>query len=193
MQMMTRDVLLEMELEEDDDDDGDIGEPRVPGVGRRGAPRPLPKARAKAGEVGDCAWAPHPREWKLAGTLGRSEELGCGGPWWWWWWWWWGGWKPAPPAPGRSAAASRRGPAGERAAPVKAGEARGKRWSLGQFPDGRGTRPLNSHGSYGDAPERGSLDSEQQLLGHFLRLEPARAASPWAGFGERARVGRAGV
>lgn len=32
MQMMTRDVLLEMELEEDDDDDGDIGEPWVPGV-----------------------------------------------------------------------------------------------------------------------------------------------------------------
>ena len=29
MPMMTRDVLLEMELEEDDEEDGDIGERRV--------------------------------------------------------------------------------------------------------------------------------------------------------------------
>ncbi|KAJ8788939.1 hypothetical protein J1605_022345 [Eschrichtius robustus] len=99
--------------------------------------------------------------------------------------------RAARPGPQCGCLAPRTG--GERAAPGKAGEARGKRRSLGQFPDGRGTRPLNSHGSYGDAPERGSLDSEQQLLGHFLRLEPARAASPWAGFGELARVGREGV
>lgn len=47
--MMTRDVLLERELEDDDDEDGDIGELGVLRVGQLGALRPHPKARADAG------------------------------------------------------------------------------------------------------------------------------------------------
>lgn len=62
---MTRDVLLDLELDEEDDEDGDIGEPGVP-MGRR--PRiPGRKPRAHAEEVGDSAG-------RFAGTLGRSEE-----------------------------------------------------------------------------------------------------------------------
>lgn len=62
--MMTRNVLLDMELEEDDDEDGDIGEWGALGVLAR-------KPEPTRGEVQACARAPQ-SSGRLAGTSGRG-------------------------------------------------------------------------------------------------------------------------
>lgn len=101
--MMTRDVLLEMELEEDDEEDGDIGERGVSG-GRGGAGSGVARGRAPGPEILS------PRRKDSGTARGRRTLLGEGGCWdprqvggrgt--------GRRKPAPPACGRNAVASSR-------------------------------------------------------------------------------------
>lgn len=79
MPMMTRDVLLEMELEEDDEEDGDIGERGVSGGWERcgAGPGARPRNPQPTQEgLGDCAWAPHPsRRGRLLGpAAGRGQR-----------------------------------------------------------------------------------------------------------------------
>lgn len=158
--MMTRDVLLEMELEEDDEEDGYIGERGVsPGPGwvggRRGAGHPSPKSSAHAARTRGLRVGAAP-------TLGEGgcwdpRQVGGGGT---------GRRKPAPPACGRNAVASSRLPAQLAAGGLASGRPRertGRRGSPRQFRDGRGTRALIGHRRYREAPARGSLDLGQQV------------------------------
>lgn len=187
--MMTRDVLLDLELDEDDDEDGDIGEQGAPRGRRRGTPRPRPKARAHAEEVGDRAWALRPPRGGLWGPSAARRSAGGRAPGA-------GSRKPAPPS--RGPQCGRLGPPTGVACRLRCwrstapGTARGARGTQGpreQTLDGKGRSPGTVTGGRG-TPLRAEVLTQKQLLGHFLRLEPAlgflqsrrgRPACRWGG------------
>lgn len=163
--MMTRDVLLDLELDEEDDEDGDIGEQGV-------------RARAHAGEVGHGAWALHPprggvrgppaaprRASGRAGARGREKE-----------------------ARAAVLGAAMRRPT----APGKAREARARSGPEDRPWTGKDA-PRDSHRRPGDAAACGSLDSETTTFGSFppprssagISAKPARVDEPgdWGGLG----------
>lgn len=148
--MMTRDVLLEMELEEDDEEDGDIGERGVSG-GRGGercgaGPGARPRNPQPPQEgLGDCAWAPHPsRRGRLLGPAAgrgqrnREKEARA---------------ARRRPQCGRFQPLTCRLPA-QLAAGGRAGGPGEGRGGAGQCRDGRGTRALIGHRRFGEAPAR---------------------------------------